>query len=136
MARVSQTSTVNGVRYRSSGRVRNAARIFRKAESLRQMKNIEGRINHGQLIEEQRAIQLEAKAERARLHSELLETHKLRKEQRATSEGASPADQARADLKVQKRNERTARRAAARVEIRQANQKLAALLANRKTETL
>lgn len=136
VARVSQTSSVNGVRYRSSGRVRNAMRIFRKSESLRQMKNIEGRINHSQLIEEQRATKLETKAERARLHSELVETHKARKEGRAVSEGAAPSEKARNDLKIQKRNERTARRAAARVEIREANQKLAEMLANRKTESL
>lgn len=111
-------------------------RTFRKAESLRQMRNIEGRINHTQLIEEQRAHKLERTAEKARNHAELLESGKLRRESAEHSESAARIEKERAEIKLKKKDERTARRAAARAEIREANIKLAAMLASRKTESL
>lgn len=136
VTRVSNVSSVGAVRNRSSGRVRNALRAFRKAESLRHMKNIEGRINHTALVEEQRAGKIERRAERARLHSELLEQHKAAKNERLATSGPTTLDKEREQLKVEKKHQRTARRAAARAVIREANQKIADMLSNRRTESL
>ena len=112
-------------------------REFRKSEALRRMRNVEGRINHTQLLEERRVAKLERVAERARLHNELLEKHKAAKEQRLkASGGPSEEDMRRMKYKEERKAQRTERRKNARAIIREANLQLAALRSSPRQETL
>lgn len=111
-------------------------REFRKSEALRRMRNIEGRINHTQLLEERRAAKLERMAESARLHNELLEQHKAAKAQRLSTSGPGEIDENRLKDKAARKAQRTERRKAARATIREANAQLAALRSTPRHETL
>ena len=136
VSRVSPVKSVGALRFGSSGRVRNAMKVFKKAESMRQMQNIEARIAHTQHVEEQRAAKLERSSEKAKAHHELLEKHKAKKEERIASVGALPKDEEAKKDRDQRKSQRTARRATARAIIREANVKLAALRAVPRTESL
>lgn len=100
------------------------------------MRNIEGRVNHTQLVDEQRAGKLERKAEKARQHAELLERHRVKKQQRLATEGPSAIDENRSKVKIEKRALRTARRDAARAIILEANERLREIRAAHKPEVI
>lgn len=130
----STTKSTLGVRFGSSGRVRNAMIKFKKAESLRRMANIEGRLNHIALVEEQRAKKLERSTEKARLHLELLEKQKALKAERLAKTGPTKRDEERKKAKVEAQQKRAAERLAAREIIQQATAKIAELRAVPRTE--
>jgi hypothetical protein len=109
---------------------------FKKREAMQRMRNIERRMNHTTLSEEQRAASTEARAERARKHAAWLEVQKKRKEARLAAEGVQSWELERAKLKEERKKKRTERRKEAIAIIRAANERIAELRAAQHAQAL